>query len=84
MIGRDFLSQVIKWGGGISQLWQNTRYPDLRDTLGFVETARYNQQDYWLGYAFDVSRLILTTAYQNRFNVAGRVARTVYSEKPDR
>ena len=84
MIGRDFLSQVITWGGGISQLWQNTRYPDLRDTLGLVETARYNQQDYWLGYAFDVQPFDPATAYQNRFNVAGRVARTVYSEKPDR
>ncbi len=83
MVGRDFLSEVIKWGGGISQLWQNTRYPDLRDTLGYVETARYNQQDYWLGYAFDVSLFDPTTIYRNRFNVAGRVVRTVYSEKPD-
>ena len=83
MIGRDFISQVIRWGGGISQLWQNTRYPDLRDTLGQVETARYNQQDYWLGYAFDVRPFDPTTIYQNRFNVAGRVVRTVYSEKPD-
>ncbi len=83
MIGRDFISQVITWGGGISQLWQNTRYPDLRDTLGLVETARDNQQDYWLGYAFDVRPFDPTTVYQNRFNIAGRVTRTVYSEKPD-
>jgi len=83
MIGRDFISQVINWGGGISQLWQNTRYPDLKDTLGQVETARYNQQDYWLGYAFDVRPFDPATVYQNRFNVAGRVVRTVYSEKPD-
>ena len=83
MIGRDFSSQVIRWGGGISQLWQNTRYPDLRDTLGHFETARDNQQDYWLGYAFDVRPFDPTTVYQNRFNIAGRVTRTVYSEKPD-
>ena len=83
MVGRDFISEVIKWGGGISQLWQNTRYPDLRDTLGYVETARYNQQDYWLGYAFDIRLFDPTTIYRNRFNVAGRVVRTVYSEKPD-
>ena len=82
MIGRDFISQVITWGGGISQLWQNTRYPGLRDTLGFVETARYNQQDYWLGYAFDARPFDPTTVYQNRFNIAGRVTRTVYGEKP--
>ena len=83
MVGRDFISEVITWGGGISQLWQNTRYPDLRDTLGYVETARYNQQDYWLGYAFDIRLFDPTTIYRNRFNVAGRVVRTVYSEKPD-
>jgi hypothetical protein len=82
MIGRDFISQVITWGGGISQLWQNTRYPGLSDTLGFVETARYNQQDYWLGYAFDGRPFNPTTVYQNRFNIAGRVTRTVFSEKP--
>ncbi len=82
MIGRDFISQVITWGGGISQLWQNTRYPGIRDTLGLVETARDNQQDYWLGYAFDVRPFDPSTAYQNRFNIAGRVTRTVYSEKP--
>jgi hypothetical protein len=82
-IGRDFISQVIRWGGGISQLWQNNRYPNVRDTLGLVETARDNQQDYWLGYAFDVTPHDPTTAYQNRFNIAGRVTRTVYSEKPD-
>jgi hypothetical protein len=83
MIGRDFISQVINWGGGISQLWQNTRYPERRDSSGHVETARYNQQDYWLGYAFDVRPFDPTTVYQNRFNVAGRVTRTVHSETPD-
>jgi len=82
-LGRDFISQVITWGGGISQLWQNTRYPGLRDTLGLVETARDNEQDYWLGYAFDLRPFDPATTYQNRFNIAGRVTRTVYSEKPD-
>ena len=82
MISRDFISQVITWGGGISQLWQNTTYPGLRDTLGLVETARDNQQDYWLGYAFDVRPFDPAPVYQNRFNIAGRVTRTVYSEKP--
>jgi hypothetical protein len=81
-IGRDFISPVIKWGGGIAQQWQNTRYPDETNTSGFAETARYNQQDYWLGYAFDLGAFDPTTVYQNRFNVAGRVTRTVYSERP--
>ncbi len=83
MIGRDFVSQAFRWGGGISQLWQNARYPYVRDTLGLVETARDNQQDYWLGYALDARPFDPTTVYQNRFNIAGRVTRTVYSEKPD-
>jgi hypothetical protein len=83
MIGRDFISQVITWGGGISQVWQNTKYPGSNDTPGLVETARKNQQDYWLGYAFDARPFDPTTVYQNRFNIAGRVTRTVYGEKPD-
>lgn len=83
MIGRDFISPSIHWGGAIVQQWHNIRYPALRDTLGRVETSRDNQQDYWLGYAFDLRFLDPPTVYQNRFNIAGRVIRTVYSEKPD-
>ncbi|MGE5499818.1 MAG: hypothetical protein ACM3Q2_17230, partial [Syntrophothermus sp.] len=54
MIGRDFFSPVISWAGGISQDWQNIRYPDLRNQQQQVETVRLNRQDYWLGYAFDI------------------------------
>ena len=81
-MSRDFLSPVISWGGGIAQHWQATRYPDISNPLGPVETARFNQQDYWLGYAFDLGYFDRSTEYQNRFNIAGRITRTGYSEKP--
>ena len=84
MVGRDFISQVFSWGGGVSQVWQTSRFPAVIDTLGLVETARHNRQDYWLGYAFDARPFDPTTVYQNRFNIAGRVTRTVYSERPAR
>jgi hypothetical protein len=83
MIGRDFFSPVIRWAGAIAQNWQYTRYPDLRNILGLFETAKYNQQDYWLGYAFDLKPFDPNTVYQNRFNIAGRITRTVYSQKPE-
>lgn len=82
-VGRDFISQVITWGGGISQIWQDTRYPGPDDTHGLGAHVRSNQQDYWLGYAFDVRPFDPATGYQNRFNIAGRVTRTVYGKKPD-
>ncbi|MGE5683337.1 MAG: hypothetical protein ACM34K_20945 [Bacillota bacterium] len=83
MIGRDFFSPVISWAGGISQDWQNIRYPDLRNQQQQVETVRLNRQDYWLGYAFDIKPFDPTAVNQNRFNIAGRITRTVYSQKPD-
>jgi len=83
MIGRDFISPIITWAGGLAQSWQINRYPDPRNSLGLFETAKYNQQDYWLGYAFDLKPFDPNTVYQNRFNIAGRITRTVYSQKPE-
>jgi hypothetical protein len=81
-IGRDFFSPIIKWAGGIGQYWVNTRYPEYLNSAGFIETVRYNQQDYWLGYAFDFRKITSTKENQNRFNISGRITRTVYSQKP--
>jgi hypothetical protein len=81
-VGRDFFSPIITWAGGIGQYWVKTRYPELLTASGVVENDRYNQQDYWLGYAFDVNAIDSTREDKNRFNVSGRVTRTVYSERP--
>ena len=81
-IGRDFFSPIIDWAGGIAQNWVNTRYPEYLNPSGYVETVRYNQQDYWLGYAFDFKKVDTTKENQNKFNIAGRITRTVYSQKP--
>ncbi|MGE5682072.1 MAG: hypothetical protein ACM34K_14485 [Bacillota bacterium] len=83
MVGRDFFSPVIGWAGAIAQDWHNTRYPDLRNIQQQIETVRLNSQDYWLGYAFDMKPFDPTAVNQNRFNIAGRIIRTVYSQKPD-
>ena len=81
-LGRDFFSPIIKWAGGVGQYWVNTRYPEYLNSLGIMETVRYNQQDYWLGYAFDFRTIDSTLENQNRFNIAGRVTRTVFSMRP--
>jgi hypothetical protein len=83
MVIRDFFSPIITWGGGIAQGWQNTRYPNMKNASGVPETARYNLQDYWLGYAFDFKPFDPGTIFQNRFNIAARTTRTVFSERPD-
>ena len=82
-IGRDFFSPIINWAGGVEQNWQNTRYPGILNSSGHIETVRYNRQDYWLGYAFDFRQIDSTEENQNRFNIAGRVIRNVYSQKPE-
>lgn len=79
-LSRDFISPVIDWGGGIGQHWEHTRY---HDTLFPDITARYNQQDYWLGYAFNLKHYDSSSNNQNRFNVSGRLTRTVYTQKPN-
>ena len=81
-IGRDFFSPVIKWAGAAAQIWQTTRYAVVQDSNVHFDDAGYNQQDYWLGYAFDFKPFDPTTIYQNRFNISARVTRTVYSQKP--
>lgn len=82
MIGRDFFSPVITWAGAVAQDWQNIRYPELLNLQLKAETVRLNRQDYWLGYAFDIRSFYPTMVKQNRFNIAGRITRTVYSQKP--
>jgi hypothetical protein len=82
-VGRDFFSPVFNWAGAIAQNWQILRYPDLNNPSGPFQTAKFNQQDYWLGYAFDFRPFDPNTVYQNRFNVAGRLIRTIFSRKPD-
>ncbi|MDR3609433.1 MAG: hypothetical protein P4L27_02595 [Ignavibacteriaceae bacterium] len=81
-IGRDFFSPVISWAGAVAQNWQITRYPVVKDSTLFFETSKFNQQDYWLGYAFDLKPFDPNSVYQNRFNIAGRITRTVYSQIP--
>lgn len=81
-IGRDFFSPIISWAGGIGQHWQNTVYPAMLNAKGISETVRYNQQDYWGGYAFNIGYFDLPETEQNRFNISGRITRTVYSERP--
>ena len=81
-IGRDFFSPIIAWAGGIAQKWESTRYPEILNSSGIMETVRDNQQDYWLGYAFDFRKIDSTKENQNRFSIAGRITRTVYSQKP--
>jgi hypothetical protein len=81
-IGRDFFSPIIKWAGGVEQNWTSTRYPEIVYSPGNIATVRYNQQDYWLGYAFDLRKIDSTVENQNQFNVAGRITRTVFGQKP--
>ncbi|MBU2493046.1 MAG: hypothetical protein KJ571_10520 [Bacteroidetes bacterium] len=81
-VGRDFFSQIISWAGGLEQRWQNTRYPEILNTSGLIETVRFNQQDYWLGYAFNLRQIDSSEENKNAFNISGRITRNVYSQKP--
>ncbi len=79
MLSRDFISPVINWGGGIAQHWQHTRYPD---TIMPVIFTRFNQQDYWLGYSFNKMPQDTNINEQNSYNLAGRITRTIFNQKP--
>lgn len=80
-IGR-FFSPIISWAGGVEQNWLNTRYPEIFNSSGLIETVRCNQQDYWLGYAFNLRHFDSSEENQNVFKVSGRITRNVYSQKP--
>lgn len=79
MLDRNFISSIIDWGGGLAQHWQNTRYPDPLVTEKY---ARYSRQDCWLGYAFNINPTDTAFHKQNNFNIAGRITKTVFSQKP--
>ncbi len=79
ILSRDFISPVIKWGGGFAQHWQHNRYPDTIFTPKF---ARYNQQDYWLGYAFNINPNDTFSQKYKSINIAARITRTVFSQIP--
>ncbi|MGE5807098.1 MAG: hypothetical protein ACM34M_14995, partial [Ignavibacteria bacterium] len=81
-IGRDFFSPIIRWAGGIGQHWLRTRYPEILNSSGIMETVRYIQQDYWLGHAFDIKQIPTTKENQNKFNISGRIIRNNYTNKP--
>ncbi|MDP4192366.1 MAG: hypothetical protein Q8858_12425 [Bacteroidota bacterium] len=81
-INRDFFSPVINWAGGISLDWYKDRQLLLMDTLLLDGNVKFSQQDYWLGYAFDVKPFDPNTVNQNRFNVSGRIIHTTYLERP--
>ena len=80
-VGRNFFSPIIKWAGSIEQLWLNTRYPEILNSSGLIETVRYNQQDYWLGHSFNLEQIDSSGENQIPFNLSGRVTRKVYSQK---
>lgn len=82
-VNRDFFSPVIRWAGGLSFDWQQNRQSLLQDTLRITSNLRFNQQDYWLGYAFDLKPFDPNTVNQNRFNIAFRITRTNYDQRPD-
>ncbi|HVO74501.1 MAG TPA: hypothetical protein VMT35_10800 [Ignavibacteriaceae bacterium] len=81
-IGRDFFSPIITWAGGLGLFRVNTRYPELLNQSGITGTVRYIQEDYWLGYAFDLKRTNPTKESGNKFNVSGRISKYNYTEKP--
>lgn len=82
-IGRDFFSPIISWAGGIQQNWVNTRYPEILNSSGLIETVRYNEQDYWLGHSFNLRQIDSSGGNQISFNLSGRITRNVYSQKPE-
>ncbi|MGE5807100.1 MAG: ShlB/FhaC/HecB family hemolysin secretion/activation protein [Ignavibacteria bacterium] len=81
-IGRDFFSPIISWAGGAGQHWLTTRYPEILNSAGTMETVRYTQQDFWLGYAFDLRLTDATKENRNKFNISGRITRNNYTQNP--
>lgn len=81
--GRDFISPDIEWAGGVAQDWQQRRIAYTKDEVRIFQNANFNQQDYWLGYAFDFRPFDPYSDYQNRFNVAARITNTTYSQIPE-
>ncbi|MBE0538734.1 MAG: hypothetical protein IH620_03400 [Ignavibacterium sp.] len=82
-IGRDFFSPIISWAGSIEQNWVNTRYPEILNSSGLIETVRYNEQAYWLGHSFNLKQIDSSGENQISFNLSGRITRSVYSQKPE-
>ncbi|MGE5399565.1 MAG: hypothetical protein ACM3S2_04120 [Ignavibacteriales bacterium] len=83
-LNRDFYSPVVRWAGGIGVDWSDDRQTVLRDSFLSVENVKFNQQDYWLGYAFDFKPFDPFSVNYNRLNVSLRTIHTSFNRKPAR
>lgn len=79
---RDFFSPVTRYAGGIGMQWSNDKIAVLNDTLQIRRDIRYNQQDYWFGYAFDFKPFDPYSVNFNRLNLSLRINRTEYTQTP--
>ncbi|HEX2866075.1 MAG TPA: hypothetical protein VHO03_03485 [Ignavibacteriales bacterium] len=79
---RDFFSPVTRYAGGMGMQWSSDKIAVLNDTTHTIRDLRFNRQDYWLGYAFDLKPFDPYSVNFNRFNLSLRLTRTQYTQAP--
>lgn len=82
-VNRDFISPVINWAGGAGLNWINSYPLFLTDSSFFTQNLAFNQQDLWIGYAFDFLPFKVGRINYNRLNIALRSISTLYTNKPE-
>ncbi|MDT8392918.1 MAG: hypothetical protein RQ761_03680 [Bacteroidales bacterium] len=82
-VGRPFFSPFTKWAGGVS-ISQEFRTDSIQttDRLIILQRFKFNAQDYWGGYAFQLFKGNTEKARTTKLISAIRFMRIRYLEKP--
>jgi hypothetical protein len=81
-LGRDFISPIFTWAGGIDFSWLDNHILEIDEDTFNILNEKLHRQEYWLGYATDFSRFRRMDQMQNEFYFAARFSREMFYERP--
>lgn len=83
-IERPFYSAYSHWAGGVYFDQQYRKLtPEVSDVLPPNQSYKYNTNDYWLGYSFQVFKGKTEQKRTTNFFVSGRYLQRNYQEQPN-
>lgn len=83
-VERPFYSAYSHWAGGVYFDQQYRKLtPEISDVLPPNQSYKYNTNDYWLGYSFQVFKGKTEQKRTTNFFVSGRYLQRNYQEQPN-
>lgn len=81
--GRDFISPVLKLAGGFELQRSENLIREIENENINLHLEKLFVQDYWIGYATDLSRITHTDKFQNEYYLAAGYKNTHFLKLPE-